>query len=165
MTPEKHFIYGTAAAALLAPVMGEKSVAFWAASCLIDIDHYLDYVYHNGGADWGIRNMFAYHAALERLWGRPDFLNLEVFHTAEFIVPLFFLSHWLGSAWLMAAWWGMVFHIALDAAGLSMLGILKLRAHSFIEYFIRKRACRRRGMDPSDVCSEAVRMVREGTGR
>jgi membrane-bound metal-dependent hydrolase YbcI (DUF457 family) len=48
MLPKQHAAYGAAAALALAPLLREQSVALWAGSVLLDVDHYLWYVAHEG---------------------------------------------------------------------------------------------------------------------
>jgi len=159
MRPRSHVIYGGAGAAALYPVLGTGSLWFWSASVLIDIDHYLDFVYHNRFTDLSFRKMFDYHAVLNGWWSRPGFLNFELLHTVEFIAPLAALSWWSGSAALQAVTLGFVFHIILDIVSLSLAGAPFIRAHSCAEYFIRKRLLARRGLDPALLYEEAIKEI------
>ncbi|MBI1911343.1 MAG: hypothetical protein HYS21_05025 [Deltaproteobacteria bacterium] len=161
MTPKDHLILGTAASIAMYPIMGVESLFFWGASFAIDIDHYLDYIYHNGFTDLSIKGMFAYHKALERVWYSPEFLNIEIFHTIEFIVPLYIFSYAIGSSLLTALCLGLIFHVALDMVFLQMKGIFFVRAYSFTEYFLRKRRLENMGYRPVEIYNEAVRIVRE----
>lgn len=161
MRPREHVIYGSVGAALLYPLMGKESALFWAASIAIDIDHYIDYVWHNRLGDLSFKGMFEYHRLLTKQWHHPAFLNVEVFHTIEFIVPLFAVAHFTGSAALFAAGLGLIFHIALDLVSLYMNGIFFARAHSFPEYFLRKKMLESRGLDPAGLYLDAARLTRE----
>jgi hypothetical protein len=162
MRPREHVIYGAAGAAVLYPALGLGSILFWAASVAIDLDHYIDYVWHNGFTDLSFKGMFEYHRLLTKKWHSPEFLNIEVFHTVEFMVPLFLIANFTGSAALFALLWGFVFHIVLDLVSLYRNGITFARAHSLPEYFIRKKLLARRGLDPATLYTEAARMTREG---
>lgn len=159
MKPRDHVIAGAIGAAALYPFIGKDSVVFFAASILIDLDHYLDFLWHNRFTDFSVRRMFAYHDWLGKNLYRPGFLNLEIFHTAEFLIPLFLISHWTGSAALFAVWLGFVFHVVLDIVNLAAHGVPFLRAHSFVEFFIRKRRLERKGFDPVGLCREALRNI------
>lgn len=159
MRPREHLIYGTLASAALYPAIGADAVFFWGASIAIDIDHYADYLYRNGFTDFSVKGMLGYHAAMEGFWRRPEFLNVEVFHSAEFIIPFYIIARLTGSTTLMAVFFGFVFHIVLDMVFLWRTGIFSNRAHSFAEYFLRKRAMERNGLYPSRVYSEAVSMA------
>lgn len=161
MRPREHLIYGAAASAALYPALGHNSLYFFAGSVAIDIDHYFDFVWHNGFTDFSFRKMFAYHGEMARMWGREDFLSIEAFHTVEFIAPLFIASRLWASPVLTAVLLGMVFHIALDTAYLCRLKILMKRSHSFVEYFIRKRVLEGRGLRPVDVYDAALRALKE----
>lgn len=162
MRPAEHVIYGALGAGALYPALGAGSLLFWAASVAIDLDHYLDYVWHNRFTDLGFRGMFEYHRLLTKKWHSPEFLNIEIFHTIEFIAPLFIITHLTGSAALFAVCLGFVFHIALDLVSLYRNGIAFARAHSLPEYYIRKKVLERRGLDPAGLYTEAARMTREG---
>jgi len=161
MRPRSHVIYGGAGAAALYPVLGSGSLWFWGASVLIDIDHYLDFVYHNRFTDLGFNNMFRYHAVLNKWWAKPEFLSLEPLHTVEFVAPMAFLTWWTGSGVLLAITLGFVLHIMLDVISLCMAGAPFIRAHSCVEYFIRKHLMARRGLNPTDLYDRAVEMVRQ----
>lgn len=162
MKPRDHVIYGAAGAAALYPALGAGSVLFWAASVAIDLDHYLDYLWHNRFTDLGFKRMFEYHRLLTKKWHDPAFLNIEIFHTVEFIVPLFAIAHFTGSAPLFAVCLGFIFHIALDLVSLYRNGIFFARAHSLPEYFLRKKMLQGRGLDPAMLYLDAARMTREG---
>lgn len=154
-------LFGGAAAAALYPVMGSNALVFFTASFAVDIDHYLDYVYHNRATDFSFRGMFGYHDALARMWGRPDFLNIEVFHTVEFIVALFAAARLLGSYALEAVFWGIVFHVVLDMIFLYRMNIFFKRSYSMAEYFIRRRLLEMRGYNPVEIYSKAVQEAAE----
>lgn len=164
MSPTAHVVYGGAAAAVIYPAAGVYSLVFWAASFLIDIDHYIDYVYHNGFTDWSFKKMFDYNNALDAFWFNPAFLNLEIFHTVEVMLPLYLLTAWTGSALLMAVFFGFVFHIALDMVYLYRNDIFFMRAYSITEYFMRMRAIKEKGYRPEEIFG-AVLSVINGTDK
>lgn len=159
MRLKDHLILGGAASVVLYPALGKDAVFFFAGSVLIDIDHYLEYLYHNGFRDFGVANMFRYHEALRDSWGRPDFLNFEAFHTLEFVASVLALALWLDSAAVFAFFMGLIFHIASDAAFLLRLRIFRLRANSLLEYLIRKRRFDSMGLSPSSVHKDALRQI------
>ncbi len=163
MKPRDHVILGGAAAGALYPFLGANSIIFWLASFLVDIDHYLDFIYHNGFTDFSFRRMFDYHRALQKLWSRPDFINVEIFHTVEFVAPLYAVSRYLGSGALEAVFWGILFHMALDMLTLFRCGAFFKRSYSITEYLIRKRLLERRGLRPVDIYTRAIEMVRNNT--
>lgn len=162
MRPRDHVIYGSIGAVALYPFMGKETAFFWAASVAIDIDHYIDYIWRNRLSDLSLRGMFEYHRHITKKWHDPAFLNIEIFHTVEFVLPLFVVAHWTASAMLFAACLGLVFHMALDLLSLYKNGIFFARAHSLPEYFIRKTMLQRRGLDPDGLYREAARKTIEG---
>ncbi len=160
MRPRDHVILGGVAAGALYPVMGAHVILFWIASITIDIDHYLDFLYHNGFTDFSFVRMFEYHSALSGLGKRPEFLNLSIFHTVEFMAPLYVVAAYTGSAAIEAVFWGALTHIALDVIYLLRCRGLLKRAHSVIEYLVRRRLLVNRGFEPLSVYTQAVEMVR-----
>jgi hypothetical protein len=165
MRPTEHLLLGTAASALLYPMLGPAgAVTFLAGSVLVDIDHYIEYVYHNRLTDFGIRRMFRFHRAIGGLLKRPEMLNVEIFHTIEFMLLLYALSLYAGSAALNAFFFGILFHIALDMIDLLRRGIFFLRCNSLTEYFIRRRAMAGRGLVPRTVYTDALDIINNGTG-
>lgn len=160
MSLKEHMILGGLASAALYPAIGANALFFWLASFLIDIDHYIDYVYHNGFTDFSVKRMFDYHDALTLFWKEPEFLNIEIFHTVEFLTPFYILSAMLDSNILQALFWGFIFHIVLDMIFLWRLDIFFKRTHSVAEYFLRRRLYARRGLKTVEIYSKAVEMVR-----
>jgi len=164
MTARDHIIIGAAASGALYPVMGLHTLWFFGASFLIDIDHYFDFIYHNGCRDLSLKGMFGYHRYLVRYWRSPEFLSLEVFHTIEFMAPLYLIATALGSGALKAVFWGAMMHIILDMIFLLRHKIFSRRSHSIIGYFITRGALKRQGYDPDGVYISAVESVTGGGG-
>ena len=154
-----HVILGGSASAALAPVLGADLLIFFCASVLIDVDHYIDYVWHNAFRDLSPSGMFAYHRVLEGMWPRKEFLSLEVFHTVEFLAALYAASWLLASGALRAVFWGMVFHVLLDIVFLFRHRALFKRSYSVTEHLVRTAVMRSRGLRPSEVFAEAVEMT------
>jgi hypothetical protein len=103
--------------------------------------------------------MHDYHYILGDWLTRPEFLNLSIFHTIEFLSLVYILTIWLGSLMLKMVLWGMLFHMLLDTIHLSKLGVASKRAYSIIEFLIRKEAMKRRGLHPFTVVGEALDVV------
>jgi hypothetical protein len=157
MRPRDHLILGTGASAAVYHTLGPSTVIFWVATFMIDIDHYMNFVYHNGLKDLSFRGMFDYYAVLDKLAHLPEFLDIEVFHSGEFMFLLYLVSYWSGSSVLRAVMWGFIFHIVLDWISLASDGIFFKRANFVAEYFIRKKGLMRTGLNPVDVYNEALR--------
>jgi len=164
MNLRDHTILGGAAALILYPFTGLNALWFFGASVLIDIDHYLDFIYHTGLKDLGPKRMFQYHNCLQRWWRDPAFLNMEVFHTVEFLALIIALALIFSSAALWALFFGLIFHIALDLVFLYRNGIFFKRIHSITAYFIKKRKMARVGLDPARLYKEAVALTAEQSG-
>ncbi len=148
MRAEYHAALGGIAAGGLAPALGVNSLVFFAASFLIDFDHYLDYIYRNKLTDFSVRRMFRFYSALDkRATGRPC-VQLSVFHTIEFLLLAYAVAALTGSPPVYAALWGMLFHMVLDLADMCRSHALFARAFSLIEYAVRWNRLKSRGMHP-----------------
>lgn len=159
MTVRQHVLGGGIASLLLSPIIGLGAIPFWIGSVLIDVDHYLEFIYNNGRTDFSLKKAHYYHYALGERRFRPEFLNLSMFHTVEFSLLFYLGAWWLGSPMLKAVLWGMIFHVLFDGVGLLRLGLARKRAHSWIEFLIRKEIMKRKGLDPFTVCGEALDIV------
>lgn len=149
MKPREHvWIGGAVAAGIFAPSLPAEAVAFWTATVLIDTDHYLDFIYYNRCRDLSIRGMFRFHRLSFQKIQRRDFLDLSVFHTAEFFLGLYLLATWAGSSLLLAALLGGVFHLALDVVYLAWYRSVFKRAYSVVEYLVRRLIMLSRGDNP-----------------
>ena len=160
MRPRDHVILGGVAAGALYPVLGVNALLLWIASFAVDIDHYLDFVYHNGFTDFSFKRMFEYHNALSELDARPEFLNVSILHTVEFMAPLYAVAAYTDSRALAAVFWGILIHIMLDAIYMLRRGVFLKRTHSIIEYLIRRRRLVRRGLSPLGIYNQAIKVVR-----
>lgn len=155
-----HVLVGGLTAILFAPLLGfPGSLAFWAANILIDLDHYLRFLQYAGFRPFEIRAMFQYNEEVFEKRYRADFLGLEVFHTAEFII-LFGVVAFSVFSFLQPVFWGMLFHIVVDLIHLSRFRMLTKRAHSIIEYFYRSAKFRAQGLNPDSVFEESLKAVR-----
>lgn len=151
-----HIIYGGIASLCLFPKFGFLSGIFWAASVLIDIDHYIDFLCRNKFADFSLKKMFAYSGVILKWNARPGLLGLSIFHTVEVIGSIYLASLCLHSNIINAVFWGMVFHMVLDILFLLKMGALFCRAFSFLEYVIRKRIMIKNGLFPDSIFEEAL---------
>lgn len=159
MKPATHVLLGSIAATALAPELGRDAVMFGLASVVIDVDHYLDFLYYNRFTDWSVRRMLAFHAEVWNRRHRKDLIGLSIFHTAEWIALLALGATISGLTAIWAALGGVLFHVALDLVSLGHHHILTRRAHSLIEYVVRRRRLMRQGLDPSLVFREALSAI------
>jgi hypothetical protein len=163
MQVKEHIAYGGAASLALYPSFGEKAVFFFLGSVLIDLDHYIDFLYYGRFRDWRIRNMFRFHGQMSRWKGRADVLALEAFHTAEFLALFLWVGLHFNSAEVLLLSAGMIFHLGLDLLRLFQHKAVGARALSFVEYWVRARRMRRAGVDPERVFQDAYASVVQGT--
>ncbi|MBU2534898.1 MAG: hypothetical protein KKD83_01875 [Chloroflexi bacterium] len=148
MKPQHHALIGGTVALALTPALGVNSAVFWVSSVLIDGDHYVDYVYRNGFKDYSIKRMFEFHDLLSERGKEPDFLSLNLMHTAEFILLMSVAAAITGWTWLIAMLGGILLHMLLDLFYMYRHGQLFKRALSIIEYFVRWRRMKRQGLRP-----------------
>jgi len=154
-----HVAIGGILALISIPLWGVKSsFVFWLANVLIDLDHYLRFIYLTKFKVLGINAMFRFYEELFSQRYHPDFLTLEFFHTLEFITSIgifgFFFPMLFGPVF-----WGLSFHIGVDLVHLARSKILNKRAHSFAEYFCRRKKIILRGGDPNLVFANAMARV------
>ncbi|MBT6047578.1 MAG: hypothetical protein HOI47_20890 [Candidatus Scalindua sp.] len=149
MKLKQHIIYGGVASLCLFPKFGFLSGVFWAASVLIDVDHYIDYIYQNRFSCLSIKKMFIYCDMIFDWKDRQGFLGLSIFHTIEVVIGVYLISAWMSSDVIKAIFWGMVFHMILDIIYLLKIKSLFARAFSLIEYVIRKQLIIRNGFLPN----------------
>ena len=156
----EHVAIGGLAALLLTPWIGwQGAMLFWLSNILIDMDHYLHFVYAHRGRIFRIREMFQYHQHLFDKVHRSDFLAIEIFHTVEFLALLGWASFWIWS-WLQPIFWGAIFHTVVDFVHLCRHGIPFKRVYSFVEYAIRRNRLKRRGLAPDWVMTGSDRARR-----
>jgi hypothetical protein len=152
-----HVLLGTLVAALLAPQHGLGwSLAFWAASILVDADHHLHFLQFAGWRRWlDIGGMLRFNAHLFGAIRRSDCLLLEVFHTAEAVALLAVLA-WGVSPLFRPIFLGVCLHLAVDVVHLSRHRAVRARAWSFVEYAVRAASLRRQEIDPDRIPKEAA---------
>lgn len=159
MQLKEHVIYGGAAAGALSPFFGWDSLYFFAASVLIDADHYIDYLYFSRFRDWSPSKMFRFHGQMAAWRNRPHFCALEAFHTVEFMAAILLAGILLGSQPLVLVFSGLLFHLILDLVRLRRWGNIHLRALSFAEYAYRANKMRAAGVDPEAIFKEAYARI------
>ena len=152
----QHIIYGSIASLCLFPKIGFLSGVFLAASVLIDIDHYIEFLWKSRFTNFSFKKMFDYCNVIMGWNTMPGLLGLSIFHTAEVIGSIYLASLWLNSNIVKAIFWGMVFHMILDILLLLKMGALFCRAFSFLEYFIRKKIMIKNGLSPDAIFEEAL---------
>jgi len=156
MKLKHHIIYGGIASLFLFPKFGFLSGIFLAASVLIDVDHYIEFLWQNRFTNFSFKKMSDYCNIILKWNKRPGLLGLSIFHTAEIIGGIYLISIWLNSDVIKAVFWGMVFHMLLDVLYLSKRRILFCRVFSFLEYFIRKKIMIQNGLSPDAIFEEAL---------
>jgi hypothetical protein len=166
--PRDHVILGSAASVGLYFYLGAGAlhnvIFFWMASILIDIDHYLDYIYNNRFTDYSFKRMMAYHGLLYKRRFDPAFINLSIFHCVESMGALLITALYTGSTVLLYIWWGFLFHIVFDTIKLVYDGKPSIRSNTIIGYFFRVRRLRLQGFDTKAVYTRAASEVRGNCG-
>lgn len=168
MKPREHVILGSAASIGLWFFWGADTlqlvICFWLSSILIDIDHYLDYIYNNKFTDYSFKKMLAYHSLLYKQRFDPAFLNLSIFHTVEGMGILGALAFFTGSKALLYIWLGFFFHIICDTVMLVYDGKPSIRSNTVIGYFFKIKKLKLQGLDTKAIYTSAVSEVRKNYG-
>ncbi|MAG08649.1 hypothetical protein CMO89_04195 [Candidatus Woesearchaeota archaeon] len=129
-----HFIVSLALVMLLYPFYKEQALLIFIGGFLIDIDHYLWYMFRF--KDFNLKKALEYYKKL-------DFKDvLILFHTIEFVVVVFLLSLYPGLGLLFV---GYIIHIIMDTIYMYKCNILGLRAFSLILWIKRRIDKRARG--------------------
>ncbi len=110
-------------------------VGFAVGSILIDVDHYLFYVFRRRRFD--VRGMFAYFDDLQELQHHIPYAGICIFHTVEFYLLVYLLSR--AYPLLTPVFIGMLYHFVLDLIHLRHHRFLTGRAFFILEHFIRVR--------------------------
>ncbi|MBI2657432.1 hypothetical protein HYX08_01925 [Candidatus Woesearchaeota archaeon] len=131
MKPLAHFIASLALAALLYPVLGWKAMLIFAGGVLIDIDHYLWYVYK-----YRKIGFFKAYRFFSKNTDARDFSNFEgillLFHTVEFLLVSVVLSFYSRLALAFTA--GLILHYGLDTIYLYRIAGRFIVNHSLIHW-------------------------------
>ena len=127
-----HAIQAVSIVPVLYPLYGRYAFVFAAAVCLIDLDHYIEYVYVTRCFD--IKGMIKVHdLALNNMHG---LIGLNIFHTFECYLPLLFLGFWHKIFFFVLG--GFLFHHLFDQIALIKMGYPFARAFSILEYYWRR---------------------------
>ena len=161
MQLKEHILYGGSVSIVLFPIIGIKTIFFFFASVLIDVDHYIDFLYFGKFKNWNVRKMFEFHHLGTQWRNNANFYILEAFHTSEFLLVLLVLSIYFNSLELFLIFTGMVFHILLDLIRLHKLGAMHVRALSFVEYWIRSKKMKQSGINPEKIFEEIYATMTE----
>lgn len=162
MKPHEHLILGGIASAALVPVLGPNSIAFGAASVLIDTDHYLEYAYRTGFRDFSLRRAVRWYNFLIPLVQTRPFIGLSVFHTVEALAAVATAAFVTNYSFVWAILWGMLFHWAIDdLADLHKYKTIRIRAHSLVEYVVRWNLMKKRGEEPEAVYKASLEELRK----
>ena len=109
------------------------ALVFSASVVLIDIDHYLHYIYRK--RNLSVRGMFLFY---DEIWDRRETVyGISVFHTTEVLLLLGGAGYWYSVLWAVAA--GFIFHMSFDFLHFFRHRVPFVRALSITEYFIRKK--------------------------
>lgn len=134
MTWKTHTVQAAVCTAIAARylTLAEDAVLFLSI-IFIDVDHYFDFVVVC--KRYAVRDMLKFHRFVwEHKFG---IYGLNVFHTIEVFIALFFLGYLSRYFWVILA--GFLLHMVLDLISLLQHGIIFNRAFSILEYVIRRR--------------------------
>lgn len=91
------------------------AIIFLAASVLIDVDHYILYLFQTNFSSLSIKKAYAFFVDPTRKYLHRD--KLYIFHTIEFLLILLFMQAYFKDSYTLAMIIGVVFHHILDFVG------------------------------------------------
>lgn len=143
-----HVLLGGLVAFFLLPQLGVTgSFMFWLGTVFVDVDHYLRFLLVGNWKSLRIKQMFAFFEKSFQTRHHPDFLALDLFHTVEFLLALSLAVIYF-APFFIPVLYGIGFHMIVDFFHLLRHKALTKRAHSIIEYYIRKKRIEARGGSP-----------------
>ncbi len=136
MTLQEHCIQGTVLSSLIYPFYGpEAAVLFFVSFVLIDVDHYLLYIWKTGRFDPA--GMFRFCSGMDVYHNRV--ISYCCFHSIEAVLLLGFASVYISSFFLVVlAAFSM--HMLFDMWQLWQEKRFSARVYSIPEYLIRKKS-------------------------
>lgn len=155
-----HVLLGGIVALGFLPFWGVwRSFVFWVATVLIDLDHFLHFLYCTRFKVFGVGPLFRFHEKVFEQRNHSELLSLEIFHTAEFLFLTGFLAAMV-TPYLWPVCWGFVLHIFVDFVHLKHFKILTKRSHSLVEYLLRRKRMLAMGKDPDHVFRIALKALK-----
>lgn len=150
-----HVLLGGVVASFLAFHWGIwNGLLFWLANVGIDVDHYLHFIASTKFKPLGFRPMFRFHEQVFAQRHRSDFIAIELFHTLEFLILFAVLTFFILPS-LQPIFWGFLFHNVVDLVHLARYRIFSKRAHSFVEYILRRKKMEAEGKSPDLIFVES----------
>lgn len=153
-----HILIGGIAALMLSKVWSAPHcLIFWAATVLVDVDHYFNLLFWSKFRCFSIAGLFKFYGFIVDHKKRyPVFMAIEVFHTLEFVSLIFAGAYLLQIGFLKPVFWGIAFHVLVDFFHLMRVGALRCRKNSLLEFFILRYNHMRNGLDPTQVQKDAA---------
>jgi hypothetical protein len=135
MTPSKHLISALILAAILYPLFNWKVIFIVAGGFLIDIDHYLWYIFRHKSIN--ILECYKFFIAHHKHNNFDESVGiLLIFHNLEFLLVMAFLS--LYSEIAMLFLFGLILHYSLDLVWLSSVPKRFLSSPSILKWLLNK---------------------------
>ena len=133
MTLRAHIIQSLVISVVLFPFLGVDTVIFFVSAVLIDIDHYLDYVFIC--RRFSVRGMFRFHDFIAK--NIKLVYGLSIFHTVEVFLILFVFGFWNYRFWIVLC--GFLVHFIFDCYNLYKRNYIFSRAFSIFEYILKSK--------------------------
>lgn len=136
MKPTFHFIVSLPLIAILYPFFGIKSFLILIGSFLIDLDHYLWYMYNS--KDYNpIKSYKWFVKVLKQNKFSQQRRCVIVFHTIEFLILITILSFYSETALLILI--GLLYHYIFDTINVLFIAKDTFAIYSVIWWFIKYR--------------------------
>ena len=145
----KHVKYTAILSVVLLPFWNFEQIFLFAiGSIVIDIDHYICYVWSFKKFD--VKGMFEYYEKwLPSVKDKIPYVGICIFHTIEIYLILVVSATYINGILYLVM--GLTFHQALDVFALKRSKSLFKRPYSVIEHLIRVKRCKKLGYPTYEV--------------
>lgn len=136
MKTPAHILVSAILAALFYPIFKSKAALILAGGVLIDIDHYLWYVFKY--KKFGLAECYSYFTieAEKNKW--KDIIGIFlIFHTIEFVILMIALSFYSKLALIFSI--GLLSHYVLDAIFIASVPKRIILNHSIISWIVKNK--------------------------
>jgi uncharacterized membrane protein (DUF485 family) len=137
------------------------AMLFWFASIFIDADHWFGFLYRTRFRFWGPSSMMRFYEYIEYTLVQNNskgFLNIDIFHTVEFVCVLGVMAFAVAPV-LQPIFWGVMFHLFVDWIYLSHRGVFHNRCYTLWEYITRRKRIIAQGLDPDRIFRQALKTL------
>jgi len=136
MIPLYHFIASLVLAAILYPFYGVNVLFIFVGGFLIDLDHYLWYIYKNKGFNPINAYKFYLKMLKEKSFNQKR-KYLLLFHSAEFLVLMVIFAFYSKIMFIILI--GLLYHYALDTITILFISKGRCSTYSIVWWLVKYR--------------------------